>query len=133
MQPSQDKTGLFSKIESRDYALKITKDSAGGFFAVAAIQGGIGVFIAPSMLIDAAILAILAAILRAWKSRIAAILLLLLSLAIVVTTVLTMLGIAKAGGSNILLALIVLWTAIRAVQATFVLHGRFAESKDSVR
>lgn len=132
MQQEPKKVGLFSKIESREDALKIMKDSAGGFFVVAAIQAGIGVFLAPSMLANAAILAILSAILRTWKSRVSAVLLLLMSLVMVITTTLTKLGIAQAGGSNIFLALIVLWAAIRAVQATFLLHGRFAESKDTV-
>lgn len=130
MQEAPRKVGLFSKIESREDALKVTKDSAGGFFVVAAIQGGIGVFLAPSLLVDAALLALLAAILRTWESRVAAVLLLLLSLGMVVTTTLTKLGMAQAGGSNIFLALIVLWAAIRAVQATFLLHGRFAGSND---
>ena len=133
MQQEQKKVGLFSKLESREDALKVTKGSAGGFFVVAAIQGSIGIFLAPSLLIDAAVLAILAAVLRAWESRVAAVLLLLMALVMVVTTTLTKLGIAQAGGSNIFLALIVLWVAIRAVQATFLLNGRFAGSKETVK
>lgn len=122
------KSGMYSKIESREDAIKVIKDSAGGFFVVAAIQGVLGAFMMPGMLFDAAILAILAVILRLLQSRVAAVLVLVLSLAISVSTILTNLGIAKSGGSNILLAFIVLWAAIRAVQATFLLHGRFADS-----
>jgi hypothetical protein len=35
-------------------------------------------------------------------------------------------GADLGGGNNIFLALIVLWAALRAVEATFKLHGRFA-------
>ena len=35
-------------------------------------------------------------------------------------------GADLGGGNNIFLALIVLWAGIRAVEATFKLHGRFA-------
>ncbi|MFM7640335.1 MAG: hypothetical protein ACKO45_02120 [Cyanobium sp.] len=132
MHQEPKKVGPFTKIKSREDALKVMQYSSGSFFVLAAILGGIGVFLTPSMLIDAAILAMLAAILRTWKSRVAAVLLLLMSLGIVITTTLTKLGISKGVGSNIFLAVIVLWVAIRAVQATFLLHGRFAESKDSV-
>jgi uncharacterized membrane protein YfhO len=114
-------------MESREDALKVAKDCANGFFVMAAIQGCVGFFLAPSMLVDAAVIAILAAILRFKHSRVAAILLLLLSLLLVVTTTLVKLGISKTGGSNIFLAVIVLWCAIRSVQATFLLHGRFKE------
>ena len=132
MQQEPRKAGLFPKIESREDALKVTKDSAGGFFVAAAIQGGIGVFIMPSFLIDAAILAMLAAILRTWSSRVAAVLLLLMSAAIAVITLLSKFGFMEKGGSNIFLALLMLFAAIRAVQSTFLLHGKYAESKDPV-
>jgi len=126
MPAENKKASPSSKIESRDDAIKVIKETSTAFFVLAAIEGAIGAFIMPSMIIDAVLCAILAAMLRAWKSRVVAIILLLLATVAAVTTTLTMLGIAQLGGKNIILAVIVLWTAIRGVQATFLLHGRFA-------
>jgi hypothetical protein len=53
-------------------------------------------------------------------------LLLLLSGSMVVVTFLNRFGITNDGGTNIFLALLVFWSATRAVEATFKLHGRFA-------
>ena len=116
-------------MECREDALKATKDSANGFLFIAAIQGGVGVFLDPLVLVDAAILAFFAAILRTCHSRVAAILLFLISFSLVVITTLHKLGVPQGGGggSNIALAFIALWAAKRAVQATFLLHGRFSE------
>jgi hypothetical protein len=62
-----------------------------------------------------------------WKARTAAVLLLLLAGLAAVVTVMNKLGIMAEGGTNIILALIVLWAAVRAVEATFKLHGKFAK------
>ena len=127
MTEKKKKAGLFAKIVSREEALKTVKDSALAFLFVAVLQAAIGFFIAPSLIIDAVIFAILAGILWKWSSRVAAVLLLIMSGIVMVTTVITKLGIAAAGGSNIFLAIIILWVSIRAVEATFKLHGRYAE------
>ena len=67
------KKGMFSKIETREDALKAVRDCAGGFFVVAGLQALIGAFLAPSLIIDAVVLAVLAFILRQWRSRVAAV------------------------------------------------------------
>lgn len=41
------KNQFFAKITSREEAFAIVKQSAYGFWVVAAIQGGLGMFIAP--------------------------------------------------------------------------------------
>jgi hypothetical protein len=53
-------------------------------------------------------------------------LLLLVSLAQGGVTVLNRLGVTSSGGKNIFLAIIMLIVGVRAVEATFKLHGRFA-------
>jgi hypothetical protein len=126
MTDEKKKSGLFSKIESRDDSLKTIKDTSMAFFFVAALQGVLGYFIAPSMIIDAVMYAILAGALLYWKSRVAAVLLLLLGGAAVVMTALNRFGVTADGGNNIILALIIAWAAIRAVEATFKLHGKYA-------
>jgi hypothetical protein len=123
----KSKKGMFAKIENRDDALKTIKETSIAFLVVAGIQGALGVFIAPSVLVDAALYAILGLILMKWKARTAAVLLLLLAGLAAVVTVMNKLGIMAEGGTNIILALIVLWAAVRAVEATFKLHGKFAK------
>jgi hypothetical protein len=126
----EKKPGLFSKIDSREDALKTSKDSAGAFLFVALIQAALAYFVSPIMLIDAGMYALLGAILWKWNSRTAAVLLLLLGSASLIMTVLNRIGITSEGGQNIILGLIVLWVAIRAVEATFKLHGRFSTAQD---
>jgi ABC-type sugar transport system permease subunit len=116
------KVGLFTKIETRADALRTIKDACRAFLVVAAIQFVIGVFLAPSMIIDGLVFAALAFILMKWKSKIAAVILLLFSTGVVVVTVLNLLGITSEGGSNVILALIVLIVSIRATEATFKLR-----------
>jgi hypothetical protein len=121
--------GLYSSIKSREAALLVVRDSALGFFVLAAIQGMVGLFITPFVLIDVAILVICGLALHRWKSRVAAVALLCISLHNAVGTVLTCFGIANFGGRNILLVSFAVWMAVRAVRAAFLLHGKFGERK----
>ncbi len=110
---------LFSKIQDIDDAQKMTKDAAYGFYTLAALQGGIGFFIAPALLIDAAIIAILAFFLHKFKSRIAAILLFLLSSLMIFSTFQNKFGGGGEGGNNVILALIAFGIGVRAIEAAF--------------
>lgn len=125
-EPTKKKSALFSKIETRDDALKAVRDCSGGFLVVAAIQGLIGMFLFPGVIIDAILLAVLALILRKWHSRLAAVVLLVMSLFILVTTVSNRIGVTSQGGTNIFLAVLMVLVGFRSVQATFLLSGRFA-------
>ena len=124
------KTGWISKIKSRDDAIKIAKECGMGFFVIAGIQGAIGAWLAPTLLFDAAIFAMCGFFIRRSFSRTAAVIALLLSLMAVVTTVMNKIGESVGGGSNIVLTLIVLWAAVRSVDATLKLHGRYKEIAD---
>jgi hypothetical protein len=124
----EKKKGMFAKISSKDDALKIIKDCAMGFFVIAAIQVGIGYFIAPSLIIDAVLYVVLAGIMLKWNSRVAAVFLLIIAGFSVYMTVLNRLGMAAEGGNNIILAAIILWAAIRSVEATFKVNGKYAET-----
>ncbi|MEJ5349947.1 MAG: hypothetical protein WHS46_14810 [Desulfosoma sp.] len=79
----------------------VIKDTSIGFFVVAGIQGGIGVFIAPSLIIDAVLIAVPALILVGWKARAAEVLLLILASIIAITTFLNKAGVISEGSSNI--------------------------------
>lgn len=121
----KNKSGWFSKIQSRDDAIKIAKDCGMGFFVVAAIQAAIGVWILPSLIFDAAVFAICGFFIQKSFSRTAAVIALLLSVAAVITTLMNKVGASVGGGNNIILALIVFWAAVRSVESTFKLHGRY--------
>jgi len=120
------KKSLFSRIETREDALKTVRDAAIGFFVLAGLQGLAAFLLAPALLIDATLLLLLGGILMRWRSRTAAILLLLFSMLEGIVTLLNRLGLMSQGGTNVLLAVIMIIAAVRAVEATFKLHGRFA-------
>jgi hypothetical protein len=128
MAKGKPKTGWFARIRTKDDALKLIKSTSIAFFVVAAVQGGIGVFILPDLIVDAVVLAALAFILMKWKLRTAAVLLLITASTMTVTTFLSKAG-AMEGGTNIGLALFALWAAARATEATFKLRGRFAKTE----
>ena len=125
MPATEKKNGLFAKIENGADAAKTVRDASLGFFFVAALYGVVGFLMAPAALTDAVILVILATILMKWRSRTAAVLLLLVSGFQAGVTLLNRLGVMSEGGNNVFLAAIMVITAVRAVEATFKLHGRY--------
>lgn len=127
---TKKKSSLLAPIDSRAAALEAIQQSAIAFFAVALIQGVVGVFLSPTMLIDAAIFVALGLALFYFKSRIVALLLLLLSGFMAISTIMNAAGLSANGGSNVFVALVVVGAALRAVEATFKLHGRFAHEPD---
>jgi hypothetical protein len=126
----------FKAIKTREEALKTIKDSSSVFFFVAALQAAIGIWMATQYpdagfdmgetVITVAIYAIFAAWLRWGRSRTAAVVLLLVATVALVTTIAAQLNIIQ-GGKNVVLALIVFWAAVKAVEATFKVRGRFRQ------
>jgi hypothetical protein len=117
----------FSPVNSRPDALKVIQDSSGVFFVLAAIQGGLGLFIGVTLLLDAAVYGAGAFFVRRHYSRVAAAVLLLVALVAAGTTIGNRLGMEIGGGSNVFLALIALVAGAKAVEATWKLNGRFAQ------
>ena len=115
----------FSKIDSREDALKTIKDSSKGFFFVGGLQIVIGLFLAPALIWDGFLFIVLAGILLKWHSRIAAVCLLIISLGSLATTILGRIGVIE-GGRNVILAIIILVASIKAVEAAFKINGKFA-------
>jgi hypothetical protein len=127
----KSKSNWFKTIQTREEALKTISVTALGFFAIAGIQTLAGLFLIANssdvgldMLIDVPLYVGLAAWLKWGRSRTAAVLLLIVASISAVTTVLGQLRIID-GGRNMFLAAIVFWTAVKAVEATFKLRGRF--------
>lgn len=115
-------SSLNLKIENRQEAQKAIRSSSIAFLVIAGLQALLGFLVMPAVLLDAALYAILALLLYFLKSRVVAIILLLLALLTLVTTVLNRFGLMDSGGNNIVLALIVVYIAVRAVLATFALR-----------
>jgi hypothetical protein len=115
----------FAKVESREDALKVVKDASTVFFMMAASQTAlfIGGF---NGLLDAVLYTGCGFFLRRSNSRVAAVILLILAVVATLVTCANNAGAELGGGKNIAVALIVFWAAVRAVEATFKLHGRYA-------
>ena len=112
----------FGKIETKEEAIKVIKDSSNGFYFLATLQIVIGYFLFGfPTIIDGVIFGVLAFLLRQFRSMVVAVLLLLLSVVGVVVTVMNQFG-GGTGGRNIILALIMIWASVRVMQATFKLH-----------
>lgn len=122
----ETKKSIFAKIDSREDALRVVKDASSAFFFIAGLQILVAFLLGFSLLLDAGIYIICGFFIRRFNSRVAAIVVLLLSLLSIATTIGNLLGADLGGGSNIVLAVIVLAVAVRTVEATFKLHGPFA-------
>jgi len=130
-EPSR-KPSLFSPIASQEDALAMIRAVAYAFYFLAALQGVAGVFLDASMIADGVLIGVLALFLHTLKSRIAAVLLLLVSLGVAVSTVLNAIGLTRAGGGNLILATLVVVASIRAVEATLKLHRSEGEGPPRV-
>jgi len=105
-------------ITTADDARQVIRDSAMAFYTLAGLQAAISLVLGSGYLTDAALYAGVAYWLHWRSSRVAAILLLVISVSVVVTG-LNMIG--GGGGRNIVLAVLAAWISLRAVQATFLL------------
>ena len=120
---NKKKLGLFSPITSREDALEIVKGAAQGFYVLAALQAGLGFFIQKDLVADGLGYGILAVLLHLLRSRVAAVLLLLLSAGGLVITAMNVLGVSQQGGHNLFLAVLAVMMGVRAVEATFKLRS----------
>ncbi|AMP02725.1 hypothetical protein [Collimonas pratensis] len=118
--------GMFSKIDSRESALKAVKDTSLAFFFVAALQAAFSFVLGYGLLLDAITYAICAFLIRRFNSRAASIIVLIVATVAVGITIANLFGQKLGGGNNIILCIIIFWSAIRAVEATFKLRGRFS-------
>jgi hypothetical protein len=130
-EPTPKKKGFFSKLESRQDALRLVKDTSNAFFFIAALQAALAYWIGLSVLLDAAMYAVAAFFLRRFNNRTAAVILLILALLGAGVTLANRAGANLGGGNNIILAVIMLWAAVRAVEATFKLRSMFAQDPTS--
>ena len=117
----------------------IIKETSAAFFFIAVLQGAVGIWMATQYpnsgfdigetMIDVSIYTVCAAWLRWGRSRTAAIILLVAATVAFGTTIAAQLKIIQ-GGKNFVLAIIVFWSGVKAVEATFKLRGRFKQEAD---
>lgn len=110
----------FGTIETADEAVLIPTDCGKMFLLLALMQAAMAYFVNVGAAFDAIAYALLGALLWKFRSRAAALALLVLSLAAIYITWMNVIG-RGSGGRNIVLSILVFWFSIRAVQATFKL------------
>ncbi|MCW8963503.1 MAG: hypothetical protein OQL16_06865 [Gammaproteobacteria bacterium] len=125
---------MYRPIKSREVALSTIKDTSTVFFILAVVLLLVVYIKFPPGLelqfIESLIYAVLAAMVLELKSRAAAVLLFIQSGGGFIFLTYSWLTIPNnefsyTYGPRIILALILTYTAIRAVQATYLLHGKF--------
>lgn len=117
------KNAYWPDISNLLEASKALDSAVKGFYVVAGLQACLGFFInGPTSLIEAAIVATLAFWLKKSEARWVSVLLGIWSLLVIYTTLENKLSGSKSGGTNIILAIIVVSVAITAIRATWFLN-----------
>ena len=129
METEQTKTTVFSGIRTPGDAVKIIKDSALALYVIAGVQLVMGAFGDRLLFATAAVLIGLTFWLRSKHSRLAAMTILVSAIGIGVMVLVDQAGLTTQRLALVGLALVVLWLAIRSVQATFFLE-RARETSD---
>lgn len=125
---------LWGKIKSPEMALLVAKETAKGFYLLAALQAVIGLILSLynefglGLIVDGVIFAVLAWLMQKFMSRLAAGVLLIISFLALFSTFLNLIGQNTGGGSNFVLAAIIFYLAVRSVQATWVYNSQEKES-----
>jgi hypothetical protein len=111
----------FWLIKNKEEAAHTIKQACYGFFLYAAFLIIVALFTDIFIMSDGIVFLVLAGLLFHFKSRVAAVLLLLLSTAQLIATILSYFGVL-AMGSNILVAIVVFYIALSSTYAAFKYH-----------
>lgn len=114
------------RIEDRQTAWSLVRECGIAMLFWAVVQAAFSFKYGQSLLIHSVILAVGGFCLLRWQSRAAAVALLLYALAGTGITLAINSGVALEGNSNLALALLIFWTALKSAEATFRLRGRYA-------
>ena len=120
------KNKYFYPLDDLTACKKVTTEVGIAFYFIAAIDLGCSFLPYPGlkdMYLDGLLFLNFALYVHIIQSRIAAILLFLLTGTSLVITVLNKIGILKMGGHNIFLAVVLFLAAYRGVEATFTFHA----------
>lgn len=122
-------------IQTVEQAEQAIKDVAYVLYTIAALRAVLGFFIYPRVApwtFDVAFAVVMGFILQKSKSRCVALVVAAYATLIILVTVATALGLFEGGGKNVVLAVIVAYTACRGVYAT-VLYHRWRNTKPNRR
>ncbi|MEQ1880911.1 MAG: hypothetical protein ABL878_08060 [Burkholderiales bacterium] len=122
--------GILSRVRNRSDALKVVTHAALVFLAVAAVMLGMYIYSGARTLIDVGFFSILGLLLWRFRSPAAAFGLLLVSVMRLLVTTAQSLDTGQISGLEVAICVVVLFAAVRAVEATLKLIGRFAEHVD---
>jgi hypothetical protein len=126
----QVRGGILSRVRNRSDALKVVTHASLVFLAIAALMFGMYVYSGARTLIDVGFFSILGLLLWRFRSPAAAFGLLLVSVMRLLVTTAQSLDTGQISALEIAICSVVLFAAIRAVEATLKLIGRFAERVD---
>ena len=124
-------SGLLSRISIREQALAAGEQAAWVFLALATVLLGLFLNTGARTLVDVGLFAILGVLLWRYRSPVAAVTLLLVAIMRLLMTLAQSLDTGEVEMFFAALSLIAVFTAIRAVEATLKLIGRFAGSGKS--
>ena len=118
--------GILGRIRSRQDALRVVTHASVVFLGVAAVMFGMFLESGARTLLDVGLFTIFGLLLWRFRSPAAAFGLLLASIMRLLITLAQTLDTGEVTGLNIAICVVVLFAAIRAVEATLKLIGRFA-------
>jgi len=121
--------GFLSKITNESEALKTVDFAAWTFIGTAMLQALLIGFILPVLLVIPAMIATLAIVLKRKKSRVAAFSLLALVLLSVFAQLVQMFQTMEPRFGGLFVAAVLIWAAIRALQATSFLKSTAKQEK----
>jgi len=142
--PGKTKSVWFTAITSREQALKVIKGAGIAFFVIAALLIPLGTFLiiagwgldfAVARGLESLLIGVVSVVLALWlilgESRVAALGLAILSFILVVSGIIAIFVIDAGGGRGSIVALIALFAAVKAVEATFKLRGRLKSEAEA--
>ena len=128
--PASRRRGIFASIRSREDALHVVTDTSIVFLLAAAILAGLFLIEGERTLIDVGFFGVLGVLLWRFKSPAAAIALLLVSVMRLFVTMAKILDTGDIDWIFVVITAIVIFSSIRAAEATLKLIGRFAKEAE---
>jgi hypothetical protein len=122
------KNKLFPKITDAKSALKTIKDVAIAYYVIGGIFIAMGIFVGQNLLVDGGICIFLGLLLQYFKSRTAAIIMCIysvISLGMTISNKIHSVQNLANGGTNIMMAVIIIIASLKAVEATFKYHKKY--------
>lgn len=130
-QPKPARRGIFFLIRSREDALNVVTDATVLFLAVAALLIWTSFSSGWQNMVDAGLYVVLALLMWWFRSPAAAFALLLIAVMRFFVTVAQLVDVGSVGWVFVAVTVAVLFGAIRSVEATLKLIGRFAEVQEN--